>query len=254
MALAALSLTSGVARAWDYVPVYNATVLGGQYFFKSDKSNLAGNASGLAAPTFAMNDQWSFIPTLASNYQGTKGINDTVAAGTIFQQEMDHRASFMAVDSLPGSTWKLKPSVSYKREFLQETKDETWGHGLFDYDKWAVGFEAEDLYKEPFSYRVGFDAFKVRYMNYQSLESQTGTDPLGNPLGRENAGTNVLDSYNYQLSASVTRPYPFDDPAIALTAGYSLLYQDYFNDHVVNLEGQYQPNTRKDFLQTFSGN
>ena len=250
LSLAALLVLAGPVRGAEFVPVFNATLMGGQYFFKTDHTSLSGNASALAAPVIVQSDQWSFIPMLSSNYQGTKGVNDNVAAGTLFQEEMDHRLSFTAIDTVPNSLWKLKPSVSYKRDFLKETVDETWGHGLFDYDKMALGFEAENVYKDPFSYRLGFDVFKVRYMNYQSLESQSGTDPLGNPLGRENAGTNVLDSYNYQLSASVSRPFPYEEPKVSLHASYSILYQDYMNDAVVDARGQNKANTRKDFMQT----
>jgi hypothetical protein len=250
MVLGAMMAVTGGAHALEYVPVYNASLMGGQYFFKGQRASLSGNASAVAAPMLVKDDQWSFIPMFASNYQGTKGINDGVAAGTLFQQQMDHRISFTAIDSIPNTNWKLKPSLSYKRVFMKETTDEEWGKGLFDYDKLALGFEAENVYMDPFSYRLGFDVYKVRFVNFQSLESQSGLDPLGNPLGRENAGTNVLDTNNYQLSASISRPYPYDDPKVALSASYSLLLQDYGNDPIVDERGQFQAGSRKDFVQT----
>lgn len=252
MATAALIAGASSARALELVPVFNATLMGGQYIFQGNRSDLGLDASVLAAPVIRQNDQWSYYPIYSGNYQGTKGINDTVAAGTLFQQEMDHRVSFTAIDAVPGTNWKLKPSVSYKREFLEETKDETWGHGLFDYEKVGVGFEAENVYRDPFSYRLGFDVFRIRFPNFQSLESTSGTDPLGNPLQRENAGTNVLDTYNYQLSASGAVPYPYDAPLVSLQGGYSILYQDYGHETLVDSEGQLQPSTRKDFLQSWT--
>ena len=252
MATAAMIAGPSGARALEVLPVFNATVMGGQYIFQGNRSNLGLDASVLAAPVLRQNDQWSYLPIYAGNYQGTKGVNDGVAAGTLFSQEMDHRVSFTAIDSLPGTSWKIKPSLSYKREFLLETRDETWGHGLFDYEKIGLGIEAENVYKDPFSYRVGLDVFRIRFPNFQSLESTTGTDPLGNPLQRENAGTDVLDTYNYQLSVSGARPYPFDDPKVALQGGYSILYQDYHNETLVDSRGQLGKSTRQDFLQTWS--
>lgn len=252
MAMAAVIAGASSASALEVVPVLNATLMGGQYIFNGDRSDLGVNADVLAAPVLRQNDQWSYLPIYSGNYQGTKGVNDGVAAGTLFQQEMDHRVSFTAIDSLPGTNWKLKPSASYKREFLKETKDEDWGHGLFDYEKIGAGFEAENVYKDPFSYRLGLDLYRIRFPNFQSLESTTGTDPLGNPLRRENAGTNVLDTYNYQLSANGSMPYPYDDPAVSLTGGYSVLYQDYHNETIVDSRGQLEAGTRKDVLQTMT--
>lgn len=252
MAMAALIAGSSSASALEVIPVFNATLMGGQYIFQGNRSDLGLDASVLAAPVLRQNDQWSYLPIYAGNYQGTKGINDTVAAGTLFQQEMDHRVSFTAIDSVPGTNWKLKPSASYKREFLKETKDETWGRGLFDYEKIGVGVEAENVYKDPFSYRIGLDYFRVRFPNFQSLESATGTDPLGNPLQRENAGTNVLDTNNYQLSVSGARPYPYDDPTVSLQGGYSILYQDYGHENLVDSRGQLGSTTRQDILETWS--
>lgn len=252
MTMAAVIAGLSSARALEVVPVFNATLMGGQYIFKGDRSNLGLDAAVLAAPVLRKSDQWSFVPIYAGNYQGTKGVNDGVAAGTLFQQEMDHRVSLTAIDSVPGTNWKLKPSLSYKREFLEETRDETWGHGLFDYEKIGLGAEAENVYKDPFSYRFGLDVFRIRFPNFQSLESTSGTDPLGNPLHRENAGTDVLDTYNYQLSASGAVPYPFDDPKVSLSGGYSILYQDYHNETLVDSRGQLGTATRKDFLQTWN--
>ena len=168
---AALALGVGRAGAAEYAPVLNATVLGGQYFYQGNNANVSGNVSVVAGAMVKTSERWSFLPTYAANYQGTKGVSDSVAAGSLFQQEMDHRASFTGIYSLEGSDWKLKPSASYKYEFLKQTRDESWGHGLFDYEKIGLGFEAENLYREPFSYRFGLDLFRISFSNFASLES-----------------------------------------------------------------------------------
>ena len=66
--------------------------------------------------------------------------------------------------------------------------------------------EAENVYKEPFSYRMGYDVFYTRFPNFKSLESKSGVDPAGLPLGRETAGVRTLDTINQQVSFSLTRP------------------------------------------------
>lgn len=237
----------------EYIPVYNATFMGGQYFFRSDRARLSGNAAVLAAPVMKFNDRWSVIPTVSSSYQGTKGVGDGVGAGTLFQQQMDHRIGVTGIRSLEGTNWRLKPSASYKRQFLKETRDEAWGRGLFDYEKIALGFEGENVYKDPFSVRLGFDVYRVRFPSYISLESQAGVDPQGNPLGRELAPKKVLDSYNFAWTASATRPFPYDDPKVSLQGGYSLLFQTYPDQLLVDARGQYEDKKRFDVQQALSG-
>ncbi|HAM36977.1 MAG TPA: hypothetical protein DEB40_07085 [Elusimicrobia bacterium] len=253
-AAAVLAAVAGAteAAALEYVPVYNMSFLGGQYFMQGSRGNLNGNVRAVAAPLLRRDSEWSFLPLYVGEYQGIKGVDDGVGAGTLYQQKMDHKASFAALYTPRGGPWKLKPSLSYKREFLKETRDESWGRGLFDYEKLAMGFEAENLYREPFSYRLGMDIYRIRFPNYQSLESNAGTDPQGNPLGRELASRNVLDTYNYQLSASASYPLPYEEPVMSLTAEYGFLYQDYHDQRLVDARGQLADQSRRDFLQTVS--
>ncbi len=48
--VAAMAL-AGRSQALEYVPVFNASLLGGQYFFQGDRSSLSGNGNVLFAPT-----------------------------------------------------------------------------------------------------------------------------------------------------------------------------------------------------------
>jgi len=251
--LTALGLAPGGAHAVEYAPVLNATLLGGQYFYQGNNSNVGGNASVVAGSIVKANDRWSLLPTYAANYQGTKGVSDAVPAGSLFQQEMDHRASVTGIYSLAGTSWRLKPSASYKYEFLKQTRDEAWGHGLFDFEKIGMGFEAEKVYREPFSYRLGLDVFRIRFPNYQSLESQAPTDPLGNPLNRAGFNRNTLDTYNTQFSAAGSMPYPAQEPVLSLQGGYSLLYQLYGDQNVIDSRDQIGSASRADFLQSLGG-
>jgi hypothetical protein len=240
------------ASAWEYVPVYNVSVMGGQYFMQKSRGNISANINAVAAPVLRSASQWTFLPIYVGEYAGTKGVDDGVGAGTLYQERMDHKASFAAHYAPPATTWKLKPGASYKREFLKETRDETWGKGLFDYEKIALGFEAENTYQEPFSYRLGMDIYRIRFPNFSSLESSAGSDPQGNPLGRELSSKNVLDTMNYQISAQATRPFPYDEPVVSLNAGYSFTFQDYADQRLVDARGQMQSQGRRDYLQSVS--
>lgn len=254
MALA-ISSCAG-ARAVEITPVFKGSIMGGQYFlYGANRSSLGGNASAVVAPVMTFSERWTVLPAYHGDYYGTKGVGDGVGAGTLFQQKTDHKASVMTIYSISGTTWRLKPSASYKREFLKETLDETWTKGLFDYEKIAGGFEVENLYKDPFSMRFVVDFYRVRFPNYKTLESAAKTDPQGNPLNRELASKNVLDTYNYSASFHLTRPIPFDDPKVALSVSASSLYQKFIDQRLINQEGQVtttKPFGRKDYMQSLS--
>ncbi|MBI4678815.1 MAG: hypothetical protein HY748_14650 [Elusimicrobia bacterium] len=255
LAVALWAAPSGYATAAEYIPVYKASLLGGQYFLKGTNANVSANGSLNVAPVINFDDRWSLVGHYWFNYQGTKGVGDGVGAGTLWQQQMDHRISIAPIYSVADTNWKLKAPVSYRRNFTKETLDETWGHGLFDYDKLSIGFEAENLYNDPFSYRVGFDVYKVGFPNYSSLESTNQVDPAGNPLNRELTSRDVLDTWNFQLTLAGSRPFPYQDPVVSVHATYASLWQRYNDQRIVNRLGQYNANKpygRQDFQQNLS--
>lgn len=241
------------ASAVEWTPVVSASLAGGQYFFKSSRGTLSANATVTAAGLAKISDSWTVMPLFNGSYRGTKGVDDGVAAGTLFQQQMDHAVSVTGIRTIHDTNWRVKPSAGYKREFLKETRNESWGHGLFDYEKISVGVELENQYKEPYSWRAGLDAFRVRFPNFESLESRSGVDPFGSPLGRELASKRTLDTYNWQASVSGSRPWPYEDPKVVLTSSYALLYKDFLDQRIVQSNGQFQDAPRKDFMQTFGG-
>lgn len=241
------------ASAVEWAPVFNASLAGGQYFFQGQRGSLGGNAAVTAAGLVKLSDRWSVLPMYSGGYRGTKGVDDGVGAGTLFQQQMDHTLSVTGLRKIPDTTWRVKPSAGYKREFLKETRDESWGHGLFDYEKIAAGVEFENAYKDPFVFRAGFDVFRVRFPNYESLESRSGVDPFGSPLGRELASKHVLDTYNWQVSASGNRPWPYADPKYVLSGSASFVYKDFLDQRIVQPNGQFQDVGRRDFAQTLGG-
>ena len=103
-----LVLLSARARAYEVVPIVNGSLMGGQYFFQGARSSLSGNASLVASPVVKMT-QWSLMPMYSGGYQGTKGVGESVGAGTLFQEQMDHRLSFSALRPLKGSTPEALP-------------------------------------------------------------------------------------------------------------------------------------------------
>lgn len=248
-----VALLGGRALAVDYVPLYKFSFLGGQYFYVNDRSNLSGNVKAHVAPVMKFSDELSVLPIYRGNYRGTKAVTDAVGSGTLFQQAMDHRVSAALHYAPFGTGWTLKPSVNYKYEFLKETRDEDWGKGLFDYQTIGFGFEAEKVYKKPFSYRLGYDFYYVKFPNFQSLESQAGVDLEGNPLNRERSGTDVLDTFNHQASFTIGFPLPYHDPRVSAQLTYRMLWQTFPDQPIINRQGQpteTKPYNRTDFNNT----
>lgn len=233
--------------------MYNLSLIGGQYFFAGDKSHLNANVLANVTPAIKFDERWTLLPTYSGYFRGTKAVTDAVGAGTLFQQMMSHRASLTGLYTVPDSDWRFKPSGSYKFEFMKETRDEQWGKGLFDYGKIGLGFEAEKVYRDPFSVRLAYDMYWIYFPHYNSLESKSGVDPSGNPLGRELSGTKVLNTFNKQFSVTASRPFPYNDPLVALQGSYSLLWQIYQDQPLVNEAGQYQRRNREDYVQTLNG-
>ncbi|MEK7656550.1 MAG: hypothetical protein AAB412_02235, partial [Elusimicrobiota bacterium] len=236
--------------AKEYIPMYNFSLQGGQYFFTGSKTNLNANMAANVTPAVKLDNGWTLLPIYNGIYRGTKGVNDAVGAGTLFQQMMSHRVSISGLRQV--QDWKVKPSFSYKHEFLKETVDESWTKGLFDYQKVGVGVEGEKVYKDPFSVRMGYDFYYIRFPNFQSLESKSGFDPSGNALGRETAGTRVLDTLNNQFTVAATYPYPYDAPKVSLQASYSFLLQMFADQPIINNAGQPQSGNRRDFNQSLN--
>ncbi|MBI4051804.1 MAG: hypothetical protein HY400_04795, partial [Elusimicrobia bacterium] len=237
---------SSLVSAIEVSPLYNAQVLGGQYFFSGEKANLSGNASLLAAPALKFSEDLALVPSYYGYYQGTKQVLDLVGAGTLFQQVQGHRLGVKGVYAYD-EFWKFKSSLGYKIELAKETKDEIWGKGLFDYHKPGGGLEVEYVYAEPFSFRLGLDSYYLFFPNYKSLESQQALDFNGQPLARELVGDHILDSWGNM--ATLGGSLPLGKFGI-LEGIYFFNYQKYPKQHLVNEAGAFTSSLRKDRTQS----
>jgi hypothetical protein len=205
--LAALALLAAApADALEVEPLVSVRLLGGQYSFHGERASLGGNAAALFAPAVLMNGRWTLLPSLSSEYQGTKQAVDLVGAGALVQQRMEHRGALRAVYAPEGSRWLWKPSLAYGAEFLKETADERWGRGLFDSNRFTAGLEAEYVYREPYSFRAAVDYGFTHFPNYGSLESAAALDFQGQPLARELVGDRVLDGHTNMLTLGLSAP------------------------------------------------
>ncbi|HCC48258.1 MAG TPA: hypothetical protein DEQ38_09135 [Elusimicrobia bacterium] len=223
---------------------------GGQHFFAGQEGDLAGNLNVLASMAIKhekLGPKLTLVPVLSSQYQGTKQVTDLVGGGTLFQEKMSHSVAVRSVYQLTPK-WKLKPSLGYKWEFLKETRDESWGEGLFDYHRPGFSLEGEYAYRDPFSFTIGYDFYKIGFVNFVSLESII-QDSSGNSMARELAGAAVLDSYNHAFSFGGTAEGAWRTYAEGNLTTTLRFFPD---QHVVGGTGDYRNSTRRDLSTQFS--
>ncbi|HCJ66537.1 MAG TPA: hypothetical protein DHV62_04230, partial [Elusimicrobia bacterium] len=146
----------------EVIPTGNLSLLGGQYLFEKEAASFGGNVYLEVAPSLQFTDELSLIPTYSTTYRGTKNVTELVGGGTLSQQAQDHLIS-LKLTNQTSEDFKLKINTSYKLELLKETKDESWGSGLFDYYKIAGGVEGE---KKFFPEKAGLESLTAGYGYY----------------------------------------------------------------------------------------
>ncbi|MFC1523048.1 hypothetical protein ACFL6Y_11625 [Elusimicrobiota bacterium] len=232
------------------IPNYNVSFLGGQYFFTGTEANLSGNLHVLASPALKYSDKFMLLPIYSMKYQGVKQVTDLVGGGTLFQEKNNHKMGLKGVYT-KSEKWAYKTSLGYTWEFLKETRDERWGEGLFDYQRPAIGIEAEYTYKDPFSVRFMYDFYQVNFINYESLESQVAAG-VDSGLGREYAGKDTLDSNNHALSVVGSRPVKIRETPIVLEGGINVTMRHHPDQMRVKSNGLYATDKRDDMVYTLS--
>lgn len=243
------ALLASTASAVEVVPLAGIQALGGVHFFRGDRGTLSGNADAVFAPAMRLNEKWFLLPSVRSVYEGTRRVTDVLGTATPAQERMEHAFAVRAVWADPSSRWKLKPGVSYKLSFLNETRDERWGSGLFDERLWTLGAEAELLTREPHSVRASIDWFDASYPNYTSLESQAALQFAGQPVARELVGDRVLDRSGPRLGLAADGAL---GERVRVDAALSTVWSRYGRQRIVNEAGQFDTDSRSDFLTSFS--
>ncbi|OGS42257.1 MAG: hypothetical protein A2506_07725 [Elusimicrobia bacterium RIFOXYD12_FULL_66_9] len=244
-AIACLLLCVPAAGAVEWVPVGGLSVLGGVHSYAGESGSLSGNASASFSPAMRLSPRWSVLPSAHAEYEGTRRVDDVLGTMTPAAERLGGRLGIRAVWANPSSRWRLKPTVSYGRELSKETKDESWGKGLYDQIRWAVGGEVELLTREPHSLRMAVDWFESVYPNYTTLESQAALQFAGQPLARELVGDRVLDRRGWQFR--LIGDAPLGSRAVG-EASLTGVWSRFAAQRLIDEGGQFQDRAREDFL------
>ena len=227
-------------------PVANIDLLGGQYWVsESAPASFGGNLNIFFSPAINFGSGTALLPIYSGSYSGTKDVQELVGGGTLARELQDHSLSFKFVKKLP-SQMKLKVSAGYKIEYLKETIDETWGKGLFDYNKTSVGFEFEKPL-EALKIRSGLDYYTMAYPNYQALitkpEFETSLDTTTYSELSTQAGINVLDYSTIALFFEGARQF---SEGFMGFARYNLALKNFVDQKTVQSSGEFSGTLRAD--------
>jgi len=231
---------TAAGRLWaepKYIPVANGLFSTGQWYFDGTKSEVGGNAAMTFVPAVQFSNNFSLIPTLQTNYHGTRTAEELAGGNTLFHDTWDNGVSLKAVNGL-GSDWFIKENVGYRFKWFRETVDESWNHGLYDYQIYDGGTELEHRWGKHISLAAGYDFSYLRFPNYVSLESGQSSDDA-----REFSGAHVLDERIHLFSLRFQTPL-FWKMDGSLSTFYSP--REYTNQTVVVLTGLLTPSSRRD--------
>ncbi len=222
-----------------YVPVASGMFSTGQWYFDGKESSLGGDAAVTFVPALQFSNRLALIPTLESNYQGTRSAEELAGGNTFFQDTWSNGVNLKAVHNF-SERWSVRERVGYRMKWFRETTDERWNHGLYDYRFPTIGVETGYDFSKRLRLTVGYDFSYLQFPNYVSLESQQSTDNA-----REFSGGAVLDSRVHLWSARTTVPL-FWKMSSEIMFTYSP--RDYIDQHVVVLSGELTSERRRDLL------
>ena len=232
-------------------PVYSAAggfdltgkldLFGGQYFFESQSGAVNGYGVFDAQLAKSYSSSAGLIVSARSVYTGFKQVNELSGGGTLFQQSMDNSLGVKWLQRYEGG-YSLKPRVGVKNQLFRETKDEKWGKGLYDFNRYEGGLTLEHKTRwglsTPWIWQLSWDAYYTRYTRFKSLASQYGQE-----LAAPNPGSRVLDTLTNQFSYDTELDLPGFMKADLLASVAIIGYQD---QKVINSEGRYLSSKRSD--------
>ncbi len=240
-----------VAGAAQTTYVADLTVRGGQYFLDGKSSSFGWNSSLYFAPVVNFSGGDILIPVFNMNYRGTRDVRELVGGDTLVRQTMDY-GLYTKYTRNYGKT-DLSLRFAANQSLINETKDESWGSGLFDYFTLMGGAE--------FARGLGIhqavlsaDYYSTSFSNYASLVSEIDGDEFGQALDdsdlyaeiSENAGENVLDFRGAAIGAALISEYG----RTMLNYGWRIDLRNYPDQYLVKSDGSFSSSKRKDTVNT----
>ncbi|MBI4368612.1 MAG: hypothetical protein HY547_00110 [Elusimicrobia bacterium] len=235
--LAALPLAA--EKQWLYLA--NAQALGGQGFYEGQNSSFDGNFSLQVAPSLILDNNNTIVNSFTSSYRGVRTVEELAGGGFLIQETWENLLTGKWVKKFDSSPWIVKPKLSAKLQFNNESKSENFGDGLFDYHKFSASTEFERKGERWISQRLELAAYSVIFPNYEALSSFES---------EIQSGVDVLNFYSYD--ASYAFDYALGKRTLA-TIGVLTSWRPYPDQYIVTNSGTYAADKRHDLYGLLRG-
>lgn len=219
------------------------SIIAGKKYFDGDSSSLDFNANIFFSPVITIDEENIIYPIYRGYFSGVQDLKELPGGDILVRKRMGHNLSFKYVRSKDFN--HIKPRFSYSLDFVNETKDEKWGEGLFDYKTISFGIEFEQERPDA-TYVESVDFYEVKYPNYSSLISNYSSviDTMTYTELSKNAGKDVLNSRNIRVAFN----YTIFPKNISVTYLLALTYRNFYDQSIVNKYGGFDSGKRNDML------
>lgn len=219
------------------------SISGGKAYFDGDSSSLNINADVFLSPVITIDEESVIYPIYSGYFNGVQDLKELAGGDVLVRKRMGHSISLKYVKTRDFN--HIKPRISYSMDFVNETKDESWGSGLFDYETISAGVEFEQERPDA-TYVESIDFYNITYPNYSSLISKYSSvlDTTTYTELSKNAGKDVLNSRNLRFAFS----YNVFPKNINLIYSAAVTYRNFYDQSIVNKYGSFKSDKRNDIL------
>ncbi|MEA3560561.1 MAG: hypothetical protein U9R31_02190 [Candidatus Omnitrophota bacterium] len=227
---------------FEIIPLLNLEVLGGY----SGLIDQAGDGSGLASldfsPTLKFDENNYLIPLISSSFERKRQVISEEEGGQLSSMKQDH-SIHLSFKHLFDQKFSTRITSFGTWSFNNETKDENWGGGLYDYEDIGgnINFQYKTDRDNPFPGVLSSttEYYQRRYPNFSSLISLIVVNPPEEHI-KDYQGARQVVGYGFK---------PLDKFFCNLE--YSFLYKRYIDKLVVDQNGILTDDKRIDYVHTF---
>jgi hypothetical protein len=226
----------------DIIYILEAESLGGYSEITDRDGEFSTMNKWLFSPTLRMSDSLHWINVYNGSYNRSAQVVAVEEGGRETQTTQAHHLS-SAFKYDVNETWTLRPILFADWIFVNETEDEDFGDGLYDYRDLGAGLESQwttlKTDTQENDVRLGFRYIDREYPNYRSLLS------LFNPNGAVETNEKDLQGYKTNLGY---RSRSRDDWSWGVEGIF--FYKDYTDKKTIDRNGILQAgDTREDFVE-----
>ena len=236
---------SSLARAEEKSPFFytlQGEALGGYSDIEGRDGQFASLDNWLFSPNWKLSDKLFFINSYNGSYDRSSQVVAQEEGGRQTDITQTHSLN-TSLKYLVNDTWSLRPFFFADWVFVNETRDESFGEGLYDYRQLGGGLESAWILMKTETredeLKLGFRFLDREYPNYISLLS------LFDRNGSIETNEKDLDGYKVNLSGeSKTK----DGWSWGLEGIF--FYKDYTDKKTINSNGiRDTSDTREDFVE-----